>query len=534
MRRSASHVTTTTEPGAAPVSQRRMAGFAGWAALGVAFVGFIEAVTEIITGSWAWATHAAAGAVHQGSALLLALGWLWLRRPRASPISIDAVDGFLVIGATTLLGLQGALDPDPNHLILVVLSQVACLVVAHALFVGGGLAGTTLISVAALAPIVVAYVVMLSHMPKMDVSSLATHTVRTTLAMLLVVVMAVFGAMVSGRLSHERMRNRLLGKYRLGEPLGRGGMGVVHRAYHVFMRRPVAIKLLCEERHDSEYVRRFEREVQLTSQLNHPNTIAIYDYGATPDGWPYYVMELVEGWSLEELVKETGPLPPDRTISILEQVCASLTEAHELGMVHRDIKPSNIILSHRGGVPDFVKVLDFGLVQTVSPAPPDGALISDGRTIKGTPAYMAPEAVIGNESVSPQTDLYSLGAVGYFLLTGTPVFRSPSVVEAFADQIHTAPERPSARLGRSLPQGLEQLVLRCLEKFPQDRPPSARVLRAELSACRTNDGWSERDAEQWWKDHPPPLGSPGPALTTSTVGVALDSRRTRWPRGKLT
>jgi hypothetical protein len=522
--------TTSTVPGAAPGRQLQIARFAGWAALGVSIVGLIEAMTEMITGRWTWATHAAADAVHQGAALVLALAWLWLRPSRRSWIPIDAADGFLVLGATTLLGLHGALDPDTHHLILVVLSEVGCLVVAHALFVGGGLAVTTLISVAALAPIVVAYVVMLSHMPKMDVSSLATHTVRTMVAMLLVVVMAVFATIVSGRLSHEQMRNRLLGKYRLGEPVGRGGMGVVHRAYHVLMRRPVAIKLLCDERHDPEYVRRFEREVQLTSQLNHPNTIAVYDYGATPDGWPYYVMELVEGWSLEELVKETGPLPPDRAICILEQVCASLTEAHDLGMVHRDIKPSNIILAFRGGIPDFVKVLDFGLVLTFSPDKPDDGLASDGRTIKGTPAYMAPEAVTGNEGVGPQTDLYSLGAVAYFLLTGTPVFRSPSVVEAFADQLHTEPDPPSERLGRPLPQDLERLVLRCLAKSPKDRPPNARTLRAELLACRANGGWSELDAENWWKDHPPPSGSAGPALTTSTVGVALDSRRTRWTR----
>ena len=494
--------------------------------MGVGLVGLTEAATEMITGRWQWASHAAPYAAHASSATLLALGWLGLRLPRRLPVPVDAVDALLLIGATTLLGVRGALDPDPHHLILMVLSLVACLVSGRAMFVGGTLTSTALLSTVALVPVMVAYIVTLSHMPKMDVASLSMHTVRTTVAMLLVVLLALFGAILSGQLSAEQRRSRLLGQYQLGRPVGRGGMGIVHRAYHVLLRRPVAIKLLVEERRDPEDVQRFEREVQLTSRLNHPNTIAIYDYGVTPDGWPYYVMELVEGWNLDELVRESGPLPTDRVIGIMEQVCGSLAEAHDLGLIHRDIKPSNILVSHRGGDYDVVKVLDFGLVRALLTSKNKSR--SDSEFIEGTPAYMAPEAVTGVEGVGPHTDLYSLGAVGYFLLTGTPVFTSSSVVEVLADHLHTSPEPPSQRLGRPVPADLERLLLSCLEKAPALRPANARSLRAELRECRTRVGWTEKDAERWWESHPAPAPTQERAIRTSTVAIALDTIRQRW------
>ena len=319
---------------------------------------------------------------------------------------------------------------------------------------------------------------------------------------------------------------RRLGQYTLGEKLGEGGMGVVYRASHAMLRRPTAIKLLLPDRSGKEALVRFEREVQRTAMLTHPNTVTVFDYGRTTDGVFYYAMELLEGASLDEVVEIDGPQPEERVIHLLEQAAASLAEAHGAGLIHRDIKPGNILVVDRGGIADLVKVVDFGLVkdvgwkgrgeETTEPA------ITMADTITGTPLYIAPETVTAPQAIDARADLYALGAVGYWLLTGTHVFGGTSVVEVCAHHLHSAPEPPSARLGKPVAADLENLLLACLAKRPEDRPASAQTLRERLQACAAAGRWTNARAAEWWTLHRHELRSGGarPSAEASTVDAA--------------
>lgn len=285
-----------------------------------------------------------------------------------------------------------------------------------------------------------------------------------------------------------------LGQYALGEELGAGAFGTVFRAQHALMRRPVAVKVLSPFADDTAVVR-FEREVQLTCQLTHPNTIALYDYGRTPDNLFYYAMEYLEGLSLAQLIKQYGPQPEGRVLHILGQACGSLAEAHARGLIHRDVKPHNIFLTRRGGIPDFVKVLDFGLVKACSTAG-QLELTSAGATL-GTPLYMSPEAVEGPAKVDALSDVYSLGAVGYELLTGQTVFCGTTIGEILLQQVRGVPEKPSVRLKRPVSADLEDLLMRCLAKKPSERPTAA-ALEEALGHCASSGTWTRYAAEQWW------------------------------------
>jgi serine/threonine protein kinase len=293
-----------------------------------------------------------------------------------------------------------------------------------------------------------------------------------------------------------------LGQYTLVEKIGEGGMGQVYRARHALLKRPTAIKLLRSDTSSDHAAARFEREVQATSQLSHPNTIAIYDYGHTPDGLFYYVMEFLPGLDLNDLVQAHGPLPGSRVVHILAQVCGSLAEAHAAGLIHRDIKPHNIRLTERGGIHDFVKVLDFGLVKDVGTGETSTQLTA-ANTITGTPHYMSPEAVRDSKRVGPRSDLYALGAVGYFLLTGQHVFAGPSAMEVLSSHLYDTPIRPSERMATetTIDADLEAVLMRCLAKEPDDRPASAARLRAELLACACAGHWSEEQAALWWEQN---------------------------------
>jgi serine/threonine-protein kinase len=246
-------------------------------------------------------------------------------------------------------------------------------------------------------------------------------------------------------------------------------------------------------------LRRFEREVQLTAQLSHPHTVSIFDYGRTPDGVFYYVMEYLEGLNLEELVREFGAQEPARVAHILGQVAGSLAEAHALGLIHRDIKPANVILCERGGVADVAKVVDFGLARDVDRAASPAVTLADA--IAGTPLYLSPEAITAPETVDARSDLYALGAVGYYLLAGVNVFEANTVVEVCSHHLHTAPVPPSTRLGRPLPEDLEALVLACLEKERSRRPGGAEEFRQRLLAGSAGSSWRENDARAWWNRH---------------------------------
>ena len=291
-------------------------------------------------------------------------------------------------------------------------------------------------------------------------------------------------------------RARRLGQYTLLEKIGEGGMGVVWRAEHEMLRRPTAIKLLPPASAGEESLKRFEREAQLTARLTSPHTVSVYDFGRTPEGAFYYVMEYLDGLDLEHLVREAGPLPPGRVVHILRQVCEALAEAHGVGLVHRDIKPANILLSEVGGIPDFAKVVDFGLVKDVTGSA--DARLTRENVFAGTPQYLAPETIRDGSSSDPRSDLYALGAVAYFLLTATPVFdgRPIAVIQS---HLNAAPDSPSARLGRPLPAKLERLVLDCLEKDPALRPETAQALADRLAACDDVEPWDAEEARTWWR-----------------------------------
>lgn len=284
-----------------------------------------------------------------------------------------------------------------------------------------------------------------------------------------------------------------LGQYTLEEKIGQGGMGEIYRARHAMLRRPTAVKLLLGDSTELQ-LRRFEKEVQLTARLTHPNTISIYDYGRTPEGVFYYAMELLEGMTLEELVARRGPLPPGRAIHLLLQACGALNEAHQIGLIHRDIKPANLFLCRRGEIADFVKVLDFGLVRELKN---DAETThSNVNLVVGTPLYMSPEAILEPDRVDAATDVYGLGAVGYFLLTGTTPFRGKTVLEVCAHHLHSSPPAPSTRV--PVPADLERVILSCLEKSKEARPASARALADALESCADAGSWKSADAERWW------------------------------------
>lgn len=291
-----------------------------------------------------------------------------------------------------------------------------------------------------------------------------------------------------------------LGQYTLLRKVGEGGMGTVYEASHAVLRRPTAVKVLPPERAGERSLARFEREVRLTSSLTHPNIVAVYDYGTTPEGVFYYAMELLEGLNLSEVVAMGGPLPPGRVVHLLTQCASALAEAHEQGLVHRDLKPDNVVLCKRGGRQDVVKIVDFGLVkESVASAEP---AVSQVNTIVGTPLYLAPEAIDGRHAQDARSDLYSLGALAFFLLVGRPPFEGRTVVEVCSKHLMEPPRPPSLEAPeRGIPPALDALVLSLLSKSREDRPSSAAELEARLDEVRLEHPWSRADADAWWAAH---------------------------------
>jgi hypothetical protein len=324
------------------------------------------------------------------------------------------------------------------------------------------------------------------------------------------------------RLQSQVAEARRLGRYTIERKLGKGGMGTVYLARHALLRRPTAIKVLDRGSSDTEGVARFEREVQVSSALSHPNTIEIYDYGYTPDGTFYYAMELLRGITIGTCVETDGPQCEARVRFVVEQACASLAEAHRAGLIHRDLKPSNIMLCERGGLLDFVKVLDFGLVRQQTQSQ-DVALTSV-NALTGTPLYMSPEAVEHPEEMDARSDVYQLGAILYYMLTGTHVFTGDSPVEVLAKHISEPPEPLSKRLGRPISPALEEVVLRALAKRPADRPADAGALLEALEACPVDAVWTQSDARIWWArwTETYPEGVDGEGSTTGTIPSAWE------------
>jgi serine/threonine protein kinase len=297
-------------------------------------------------------------------------------------------------------------------------------------------------------------------------------------------------------LQEKAIEARQLGQYTLEQKIGEGGMGEIYRARHAMLRRPTAIKVMTGDGSEAA-LRRFEKEVQLTARLTHPNTISIYDYGRTPDGRFYYAMEFLDGLTLEELVTRSGPQPAARVIHLLSQVCGALREAHGVGLIHRDIKPANVYLCARGGVRDVVKVLDFGLVREFRS---DGSVTGSNLDILvGTPLFLSPEAILTPAQLDSRADIYALGALAYVLLTGGPPFAGRTLVELCGHHLHSIPELPSTR-GVVVPDDLEQVVMACLAKDPAARPQTALEVSQRLRGCRDAGLWGEAEAERWWAE----------------------------------
>jgi serine/threonine protein kinase len=334
--------------------------------------------------------------------------------------------------------------------------------------------------------------------------------------------------LVVARLQREAQKAAIeakhLGQYRLEERLGAGAMGVVYKGHHAMLRRPTAIKMLNVDKVNETSIQRFEREVQITCKLNNPNTVAIYDYGRTPEGVFYYAMEYLDGIDLQVLVEKYGPQPEGRVIRILKSVCGSLYEAHSLGLVHRDIKPANVMLNRRGGESDVVKVLDFGLVRALDEAKQSRQ--SGGLT--GTPLYMSPEAIQTPDLVDACSDIYAVGAIGYFLITGQPVFTATSLVDLCQQHVTALPDAPSQRLGKPVSPELEAALLACLEKTRAKRPQTARDLANLLDRAPTAGSWTQGDAEAWWGRHERArasgsAGAPSPAAASGSASQSHSS-----------
>jgi tRNA A-37 threonylcarbamoyl transferase component Bud32 len=298
------------------------------------------------------------------------------------------------------------------------------------------------------------------------------------------------------RLDEAESKLKQLGQYSLEEKIGEGSMGVVYRARHALMRRDTAVKLLLPELANATSIERFQREVHLTCQLVHPNTIQIYDYGRTPDGVFYYAMEFLNGLNLRQLVDEFGPQPEGRVINILTQICNSLAEAHAQKLVHRDIKPSNVFISDRGGVPDYVKVLDFGLVREYAS---EGEKKEDHEMV-GTPWFMSPEAISNPAACDPRSDIYSVGGLAYYLLTGNHVFEHESADEVYQRQLNAVPVPPSRITTNPISAELDDIILRCLEKNPDDRPQSVLELFALLLTSPHAEDYTPEMRAAWWQD----------------------------------
>jgi serine/threonine-protein kinase len=439
-------------------------------------------LSAIDLGSWTSPFRFAPNLLFLTSWLAWVTAWVLTRRRDVSTIWLRRIElGGIWLPCAAWAPLQlwdgSELGFDPQ-----VLMSVGAIILLRAGYIPSSALRTALLGAASFAPGLALSAWAPAHPrswvePGVDGLWVAMHLMAATTAS-----HTIYGLRAQVR---DAMR---LGQYTLGEKIGEGGMGAVYRARHALLRRPTTVKVLLPGRTSASALARFEREVQLTASLGHPNTIAIYDFGRATDGTFYYAMEYIDGIDLCVLVDRFGPQPPARAVHILVQVCGALAEAHEAGLVHRDVKPANILLCARGGIGDVVKVVDFGLVKEV-----EGAVqVTDAGVPAGTPAFMAPEAITMPDSVDGRSDLYAVGGVAYWLLTGTQVFTGANKLEVCGHHLHTAPTPPSERLGRPLPPVLEDIVLRCLSKRPEDRPESARALRDELPPAHRSPGTSAR------------------------------------------
>jgi hypothetical protein len=466
---------------------------------------------------------------HLAASWTMGLLWLLARRGRLSVRSLGTLDAVSIVVACGFLSIMTMNDEGQ---ILQVLLALTVTVMIRAILVPSRPRRTMVLSALAFLPTVV--VCIARHDPTALLPGFSPGyqkqymTLNTVLWSILGTTLATIISRVTYGLRQQVAEANELGQYVLEERIGSGGMGEVWRARHRLLIRPAAIKLIRPQMSgDPELLlRRFEREARATAALKSPHTVQLYDFGATEDGRLYYVMELLDGLDLETLVRQYGPLPAERVVHILRQVCSSLQDAHVNGLVHRDIKPANVVVSRAGTTFDFAKVLDFGLVKldTARNSEDDAVELSTEGSPGGTPAFMAPEVVLGVADTDHRVDLYALGCVGYWLLTGKLIFEGGSVVEVMFHHAHTPPPRPSTRSELPIPAPLEDLVMECLEKDPARRPTSAEAVSTRLDAVSLESAWTVERAERWWAMHRP---LPADARRVAEVLLSQEGRELR-------
>jgi eukaryotic-like serine/threonine-protein kinase len=463
-----------------------------------------------------------AALVIESAAVAMAVAiYAWVRLSSRAPHAKPDAGLWLMLFNAAGIALLETWAVDPNVATVGHLSWTAIVILLSAMIVPStpGKMLAAALTAASLAPLGV----WLAHLRGVEVP-----TVTTTMLIYMPNYSCAFAAVIPARMFQQmgrRLREaRDLGSYALEERLGGGGMGEVWRAKHRLLARPAAIKLVKPEMLGADgsadarvALQRFASEAQATAALTSPHTIRLFDYGATDDGRFYYVMELLDGRDMAALVGEFGPLPVPRVLYLLRQVCHSLAEAHGRGLVHRDIKPANIFVCRMGRDADVVKVLDFGLVQHVERDPAQNLTqtLATLQGLVGTPAFMAPEMVVGDRPVDHRADLYALGCVTYFLLTGTHVFQGGTQMQALIDHVSTAPQPPSRRMATDVPDWVDALVLACLAKDPDERPRDADDVLRRIDAHAADLTWTNAQAAEWWQTH----------LPAATASVALDKGR---------
>jgi len=430
------------------------------------------------------------------TALSLAVAWVVHHRP-LSPRRLLRLGLAYEIAVALAISVGDHLEPLLADVPFTNVSWLCVWIVLYPLVVPAPPRKTLLASIAAASTWPLAHLVWIAAgNPSAPGRLLFLNSLEGYLAVALAMVAAFFL-----RRLHE------LGAYHLERKVDHGGMGEIWRARHRLLARPVAVKLIRPELlgvkaadEAQALVKRFRREAEATAALHSPHTVALHDFGMTSEGVFYYVMELLDGLDLDTLVRRFGPLPPERAIHLLAQACESLADAHAAGLIHRDVKPANLVTCRSGLKYDFVKVLDFGLVKNTWELSGDGRLTIEG-TIAGTPAYIAPEVAIGGLPLDARVDLYGLGCVAYWLLTGEKVFTGATPMEVVLNHVRATPIPPSVRAGRAFPEDLERLVLSCLAKEPRDRPASAQWLGEQLAECRTEARWTNARARDWWEQN---------------------------------
>lgn len=521
---------------------RRRVAIAG-VVCGDAFLVFLvfRSVEILIAGHYPSFVHASY-ILHALTALVFFSMWAVLRIPNLSVSAIRTVEAVGLLGGTFTTICMGLHIPRAARPDFIILTALMLGYFARSIWVPSSARRTAILGTAIGLPMVVAtyylyvdvdvakYQEVLS--PEFDLElSAGSMAIGAAAGLAVYWVLAVATAASASKVFYGLRKQvadaKQLGQYKLESKLGEGGMGMVFRATHGMLRRPTAVKLLLPEKAGEHNLQRFEREVQLTATLTHANTVTIFDYGRTPDGVFYYAMELLDGATLEDIVELRVPVAESRILRILEQCAGALSEAHGLGLIHRDIKPSNIMLCRYGGQHDIVKVLDFGLVKQLTAG--GNASLTQTETLTGTPQYMSPEAITDADSVDARGDIYSLGCVAYYLLTGQHVFAGSTVVEVCSHHLHSQPVAPSKATDRPISPALEALVLQCLAKSPEERPSNGAELLTLLEQISVGEVWRERDAVEWWDEYRAVLhrGTDPDSVdsTLRTIDIDMDRRR---------